>query len=210
MCGEHCSLCNKLDEPQLLVGRYRGFSSSSILLFKETCLSRWIPDSGLQLAGFQLFRVDHDTELSGKVKGGGICFYINSGWCIALVSCSGIIFHQLQTLLPVPCKFASIIPVVLTFHHRPVQDSKHALIDKILCVEQTYLDSSVSVLCDFSKGHLNHKRSNTVTLNILLSLVGNVINCQEPFSHADTALSSQLWFTNSPTLFVHTERSVST
>ncbi len=38
-----------------------------------------ILDSALQLAGFQLFRVDCDTELSGKMKGRGICFYINSG-----------------------------------------------------------------------------------------------------------------------------------
>ena len=42
----------------------------------------WIdPDSALELAGFQLFRADPDTELSGKTKGGGICFYANSGWC---------------------------------------------------------------------------------------------------------------------------------
>ncbi|KAI4808699.1 hypothetical protein KUCAC02_000747, partial [Chaenocephalus aceratus] len=35
-----------------------------------------IPDVALQLGGFQLFRADHD-----KSKGGGICFYTNSGWC---------------------------------------------------------------------------------------------------------------------------------
>ncbi len=29
------------------------------------------------MAGFQLFRADCDTELSGKIKGGCICFYTN-------------------------------------------------------------------------------------------------------------------------------------
>src|SRR4029434_668191 len=33
------------------------------------------------LAGFQLFRADRHTELSRKTKAGGICFYINCGWC---------------------------------------------------------------------------------------------------------------------------------
>ena len=33
----------------------------------------------LHLAGFKLLRADRDS--SGKSKGGGICFYTNSGWC---------------------------------------------------------------------------------------------------------------------------------
>ena len=151
MWGKHCSLCNELDKLQLLVGRNRGFSVSFILLFKETWLCGWIPDSGLQLAGFQLFRLDHDTELSGRAKGGGICFYINSGWCIALFSSFGIILHQLQTLLNAPHTFASIIPVIFIFNHRPAQDSLCMLVNEMLCVEQTYLDSFVSVLCNFNK-----------------------------------------------------------
>ncbi|XP_052008222.1 SLIT-ROBO Rho GTPase-activating protein 1 isoform X1 [Xyrauchen texanus] len=43
----------------------------------ETCLSYAIPDSALHLPGFQLFRADHITELKGKTRGGGTCFYIN-------------------------------------------------------------------------------------------------------------------------------------
>lgn len=73
------SLCNKLDELQLLVGKNRDLTSSFILCFMETWLCGLITDSELQQAGFQLFRVDHDMELSGKTKVGGICFYTNSG-----------------------------------------------------------------------------------------------------------------------------------
>ena len=71
-------LCNKMDELQLLLGKNSDFSSSSVLCLMESWLCGLIPDSALQLAGFQLLRVDRDTELSGKSKGGGICFYTNS------------------------------------------------------------------------------------------------------------------------------------
>jgi len=40
-----------------------------------------MPDSAFQLAGFQLFGADRDMELSGRARGGGVCFYSNSGWC---------------------------------------------------------------------------------------------------------------------------------
>ena len=75
------SLPNKLEELQLMLGNNRDFPSSAVLCFTETWLSGLIPDSALHLAGFQLCRADRDTELSGKTKGGGICFCINSGWC---------------------------------------------------------------------------------------------------------------------------------
>ncbi len=69
------SLCNKLDKLLLLlVGENRDFSSSSVLCFMETWKAGSIPDSGLQLASFQLFRVDPYTELFGKAKGGESVF----------------------------------------------------------------------------------------------------------------------------------------
>ena len=48
------SLCNKMDELQLLLGKNSDFSTSSVLCFTETWLCGSIPDSALQLAGFQL------------------------------------------------------------------------------------------------------------------------------------------------------------
>lgn len=62
-------------------GQKQGLSSSEGLCFTETWLYGLIPDSVLQLAGFQLYRTDRDTALSGKTQGGGICFYVNGGWC---------------------------------------------------------------------------------------------------------------------------------
>lgn len=45
----------------------------------------WIEtDSALQLSGFQLFRADCDTEIYGKWKGGGICFYTSNDMTVIL------------------------------------------------------------------------------------------------------------------------------
>jgi len=65
-----------LDELHLLVERDR-----DMLYFTETWLFKSMPDSTFRLASFQLFGADQDTELSGGVRGGGVCFYSNSGWC---------------------------------------------------------------------------------------------------------------------------------
>ncbi len=75
-----CSLCNEQNELQLLVGKTRDFSSSSILCFTETWPCGLVVDFRLQLQNFQFFSADHDTEFSNKAKCGGTCFYINSGW----------------------------------------------------------------------------------------------------------------------------------
>ncbi|KAK3537985.1 hypothetical protein QTP70_026510, partial [Hemibagrus guttatus] len=75
------SLCNKMDELTLQMNKNRDFPTSCVLCFTETWLCDLIPDSVLQLGGFNLYRADRHTELSGKTKGGGICFYTNNSWC---------------------------------------------------------------------------------------------------------------------------------
>ena len=35
----------------------------------------------LQLVGFHLVRVDRDTRVSGKNKGGGVVMFVNAKWC---------------------------------------------------------------------------------------------------------------------------------
>ena len=158
------SLCNKLDELQLLVGKNRDFSSSSILCFTETWLCGSIPDSALQLAGFQLLRSDRHTELSGKTKGGGICFYINCGWCndVTVIHqyCSPDLEYFLINCKPFysPREFASFILVgVYIPPQANVQEAQRMLADQILCVERTNPDSLVIVLGDFNKGNLSRE-----------------------------------------------------
>ncbi|KAK3559360.1 hypothetical protein QTP86_012769 [Hemibagrus guttatus] len=70
-----------MDELTLQMNKNRDFPTSCVLCFTETWLCDAIPDSALQLGGFNLYRADRHTELSGKTKGGGICFYTNNSWC---------------------------------------------------------------------------------------------------------------------------------
>ncbi|CAG6022009.1 unnamed protein product, partial [Menidia menidia] len=132
--------------------------------FTETWLYGSIPDSALQLAGFQLFRADRNTELSGKTKGGGICFYTNSGWCNDVTVIQQHCSLDLETFF-INCKpfyspreFASFILVgVYIPPQANVQDAQRTLADQILRVERTYPDSLVIVLGDFNKGNLTHE-----------------------------------------------------
>ena len=157
------SLLNKLEELQLLLGKNRYFPSSPVLCFMETWLSGLIPDSALHLAGFQLCRAKRDTELSGKTKGGGICFYINSGWCndvtVIQQHCSPDLESFIINCKPFysPREFASFILVGIYIPLQAnVQDAQHMLADQILCVERTNPDYLVIVLGDFNKGNLTH------------------------------------------------------
>lgn len=63
------SLCNKLDEHELLVGKTFFIFC---FVFLETWLFELMSDSALQLASFHLLRVDDDTELLANVEGGGV------------------------------------------------------------------------------------------------------------------------------------------
>ncbi|KAL7880993.1 hypothetical protein SRHO_G00032470 [Serrasalmus rhombeus] len=52
----------------------------AVICLTETWLNHTMPDSAFQLAGQQLFRADRN-RLSRKARGGGLCVYINKGWC---------------------------------------------------------------------------------------------------------------------------------
>ena len=158
------SLSNKLDELQLLGWKNRDFHSSSVLCFTETWLSELIPDSALQLAGFKLLRADRDSLLSGKTKGGGICFFINSGWCedvtVILQHCSPDLESFFINCKPFysPREFASFILVgVYMPPQASANEAQRVLASQILCVEHENPDSLVIVLGDFNKGNLTQE-----------------------------------------------------
>lgn len=63
------------------------------LLFYASChedMAVWINTRLHAAAGRPLFRVDRDTELSSKTKGGGICFDTNSSWCNYVTEPTGL------------------------------------------------------------------------------------------------------------------------
>ena len=96
--GNVRSLANKMVELLLLLTKNSDFCRSAALCFTETWLSEHIPDSALRLPGFQLFRADRCTELSGKSKGGGTCFYINEGWCTDVTVLKKLCSPHLESL----------------------------------------------------------------------------------------------------------------
>ena len=148
-----------MNELQLLLGKNSDFFLSSVLCFTETWLCGSIPESELQLAGFQLLRAAHDTELSGKSKSGGICFYINSSWCND-VTVSQQHYSSMLEYFIINCKpFYSPHEFHLINFGRCLHSTagQRACSPIRYCVEQTNLDSLVIVLGDFNKGNLSHK-----------------------------------------------------
>ncbi len=97
------TLANKSDELQLLTRTNKDFLNSAALCFTETWLNGAIPDSALHLSGFQLFRADRVTESSGKTRGGGLCFYINEGWCTDVTVLKKMCCPNLEALF-INCK----------------------------------------------------------------------------------------------------------
>lgn len=71
------------------VSCYKEMRNFCILLLMETWLCNNIPDSVYNIDGLLLFRADQN-HLSGKTRGGGLCVYINKGWC---TNCSLLSSH---------------------------------------------------------------------------------------------------------------------
>ncbi len=52
-----------------------------VICLTETWMSAMFPNSAIELTGFSLHHSDRMEELTGKSRGGGVCFYINNSWC---------------------------------------------------------------------------------------------------------------------------------
>ncbi len=74
------SLDNKVDLLRLRLSVSIDMRNCAVLCLTETWLNYNMPDSAFQIDGLQLFRADRDHR-SGKTQGGGLCVYVNEGWC---------------------------------------------------------------------------------------------------------------------------------
>jgi len=79
--GNVQSLVNKMDELTSLTRSESMFREGSVMFFGETWLHDNVPDSVVDLAGFQLVWADRSCADSGKKKGGGVAVYVNNRWC---------------------------------------------------------------------------------------------------------------------------------
>ena len=92
------SLKNKTDELFHLLSFKREFKDSSILCFTETWLDSLTPDAAVTPPGHTLLRADRSSELSGKERGGGICFLVNHRWCNDSTIVSSSFSPELESL----------------------------------------------------------------------------------------------------------------
>ncbi len=74
------SLDNKLCELRARISYQRETRECCIICLTDTWMSAMVPDSAIELTGFSVHRSDRTKELTGKRRGGGICFYINNSW----------------------------------------------------------------------------------------------------------------------------------
>ncbi len=167
------SLPNKTVELLLLTRTNKDFSNSAALCFTETWLSEAIPDNVLHLPEYQLFRSDRITELMGKTRGGGLCFYVNEGWCSDVTSLKKMCSPNLEVLF-INCKpfyspreFSSFILVnVYVPPDVCVSAAMQQLAEQISETEQRYPDSLLIILGDFNKANLSRKLPKYSTLHI--------------------------------------------
>ncbi len=75
------SLDNKLCELRARISYQRETRDCCVICLTETWMSAMVPDSAIELTGFSVHRSDRTKELTGKSRGGGVCFYINNSWC---------------------------------------------------------------------------------------------------------------------------------
>ncbi len=75
------SLDNKLCELRARISYQRETRDCCVICLTETWMSATVPDSAIELTGFSVHRSDRTKELTGKSRGGGVCFYINNSWC---------------------------------------------------------------------------------------------------------------------------------
>ncbi len=75
------SLDNKLCELRSRISYQRETRDCCVICLTETWMSAMVPDSAIELMGFSVHRWDRTKELTGKSRGGGVCFYINNSWC---------------------------------------------------------------------------------------------------------------------------------
>ncbi|XP_061139665.1 uncharacterized protein LOC133157277 [Syngnathus typhle] len=140
------------------------FSRSAALCFVETWLSKRTSYHAVELAGFRLTRPDRSAELSGKSKGGGLCFYINERWCTDVTVLKEFCSPLLETLFincrPFysPREFSSIVMAAVYIPpHARASEATQMLADQVTDMEKLLPNSLIIVLGDLNRANLAHK-----------------------------------------------------
>ncbi|GAA6231470.1 uncharacterized protein LOC109141784 [Lates japonicus] len=129
------SLDNKTDLLRLRLEASSEMRNCAVLCLMETWLNDNMPDTAFQFDGRLLFRSDRNQQ-SGKARGGGLCVYVNKGWCTncTLVNshCSEAIEHMTVKCRPhyLPREFTAVFVMAkaneaLTELHNNISSLQH-------------------------------------------------------------------------------------
>ncbi len=127
---------------------------TNLICLTETWMFAMVPDSAIELTGFSVHRSDRAKELTGKSRGGGVCFYINNSWCKSLGS-PDLEFHMLLCRPSwLPREFTAII--ITAVYIPPQANTDQALRElyrNISEQETAHPDAAFVVTGDFNKAN---------------------------------------------------------
>ncbi len=192
------SLDNKLCELRVRISYQRETRDCCIICLTETWMSAVVPDSAIKLTGFSVHRSDRTKELTGKSRGGGVCFVINNSWCDErnLHSIKSFCFPDLEFHMLLcrpfwlPREFTAII--ITAVYIPPQANTDQALKElygNISEQETAYPDAAFIVTGDFNKTNFRTiapKYFQHITINMRGDRV--LDHCYSPFRDAYKSL----------------------
>ncbi len=157
-----------------------------------------VPDSAIELTGFSVHRSDRTKELTGKSRGGGVCFYINNSWCdemnlhsIKSFCSPDLEFHMLLCRpFWLPREFTAII--ITAVYIPPQANTDQALRElygNISDQETAHPDAAFVITGDFNKANFRTiapKYFQHITINTRGDRV--LDHCYSPFRDAYKSL----------------------
>ena len=192
------SLDNKLCELRARISYQRETRDCCIICLTETWMSAVVPDSAIELTGFSVHRSDRTKELTGKSRGGGVCFFINNSWCdernlhsIKSFCSPDLEFHMLLCRpFWLPREFTAVI--ITAVYIPPQANTDQALKElygNISEQETAYPDAAFIVMGDFNKANFRTiapKYFQHITINTRGDRV--LDHCYSPFRDAYKSL----------------------
>ncbi len=152
-----------MDDLRARISFQRDIRDCNILCLTETWLTPTVPDTAVTPSdNFSVLRMDRTAE-AGKIKGGGVCFFINKKWCdprnisILSRSCSPHLEHLSIICRPfyLPREFSSI---VITAVYIPPQADTSLALSKLHDELSGYINKHPDAACiiagDFNKANL--------------------------------------------------------
>ncbi len=192
------SLDNKLCELRARISYQRETRECCVICLTETWMSAMVPDSAIELTGFSVHRSDRTKELTGKSRGGGVCFYINNSWCdernlhsIKSFCSPDLEFHMLLCRpFWLPREFTAII--ITAVYIPPQANTDQALRElygNISEQETAYPEAAFVITGDFNKANFRTiapKYFQHITINTRGDRV--LDHCYSPFRDAYKSL----------------------